>query len=245
MPQMYYDKDANLEIIKSKTVAVIGFGSQGHAHAQNLKDSGVRVIVGLREGSQNVSKARAAGLEVEDDPQRLTRIDSKRLHGRVRVGGKAQRRHKRRNRKISARQVRRTCELGKLNYAWRIDNRCDAQQGAVVEINVCNRRRGGSYICEGEIHLAGTEVEDLSEQLRFADCSIAWVIIRDVHKAISWCSLRLRTQQAQTQHNAHDDRSFHLPPPAQKIELHSFSAGRVLERIAATRTQSQHAAGAT
>lgn len=48
--QVYYDKDANLELIRSKKVAVIGYGSQGHAHAQNLKESGVNVVVGLREG---------------------------------------------------------------------------------------------------------------------------------------------------------------------------------------------------
>ena len=47
----YYDKDADLNIIKGKKVAVIGYGSQGHAHANNLKDSGVDVVVGLREGS--------------------------------------------------------------------------------------------------------------------------------------------------------------------------------------------------
>ena len=48
---IYYDKDANLEIIKGKQVAIIGYGSQGHAHANNLKDSGVNVCVGLRPGS--------------------------------------------------------------------------------------------------------------------------------------------------------------------------------------------------
>ncbi|MDO8446725.1 MAG: ketol-acid reductoisomerase [Deltaproteobacteria bacterium] len=48
--QVYYDKDANLELIRSKKVAVIGYGSQGHAHAQNLKESGVEVVVGLRQG---------------------------------------------------------------------------------------------------------------------------------------------------------------------------------------------------
>ena len=46
--KVYYDKDADLSIIKGKTVAIVGYGSQGHAHAQNLKDSGVNVIVGLR-----------------------------------------------------------------------------------------------------------------------------------------------------------------------------------------------------
>ena len=48
--QVYYDKDADLSLIKGKTVAIIGYGSQGHAHAANLKDSGVNVVVGLRQG---------------------------------------------------------------------------------------------------------------------------------------------------------------------------------------------------
>jgi ketol-acid reductoisomerase len=64
MARMYYDEDANLDLIKSKTVAIIGFGSQGHAHAQNLHDSGVKVIVGLYPGSKSAEKAKAAGLEV-------------------------------------------------------------------------------------------------------------------------------------------------------------------------------------
>jgi ketol-acid reductoisomerase len=61
---VYYDKDCNLDIIKSKTVAMIGFGSQGHAHAENLRDSGVTVIVGLREGGSSWKKAAAKGFEV-------------------------------------------------------------------------------------------------------------------------------------------------------------------------------------
>jgi ketol-acid reductoisomerase len=61
---MYYDDDADLSLLDAKTVAIIGFGSQGHAHAQNLKDSGVHVVVGLREGSSSVQVARDAGLEV-------------------------------------------------------------------------------------------------------------------------------------------------------------------------------------
>ncbi len=61
---VYYDKDADLEIIKSKTVAMIGFGSQGHAHAENLRDSGVNVIVGLRKGGSSWKKAEAKGFEV-------------------------------------------------------------------------------------------------------------------------------------------------------------------------------------
>jgi len=61
---MYYDKDASLELLQGKTVAVIGFGSQGHAHAQNLKDSGVSVVVAEKEGSPGWKRAVDAGLEV-------------------------------------------------------------------------------------------------------------------------------------------------------------------------------------
>src|SRR6266545_1050784 len=61
---MYYDKDADIALIRQKKVAVIGYGSQGHAHALNLKDSAVNVVVGLPETSKSVEKARAAGLQV-------------------------------------------------------------------------------------------------------------------------------------------------------------------------------------
>jgi ketol-acid reductoisomerase len=61
---MYYDDDADLTLLDGKTVAIIGYGSQGHAHARNLKDSGVDVVVGLREDSASVEKARSHGLEV-------------------------------------------------------------------------------------------------------------------------------------------------------------------------------------
>jgi len=61
---MYYDPDANLDLLNGKTVAIIGYGSQGHAHALNLKDSGVNVIVGLYPGSKSAPKAEAAGLKV-------------------------------------------------------------------------------------------------------------------------------------------------------------------------------------
>lgn len=64
--QVYYDKDADLSIIRGKKVAIIGYGSQGHAHALNLKDSGVEVAVGLRAGSTSIPKARASGLLVKD-----------------------------------------------------------------------------------------------------------------------------------------------------------------------------------
>ena len=59
---VYYDKDADLSIIQSKKVAILGYGSQGHAHANNLKDSGVEVVVGLRSGSESAHKVEQAGL---------------------------------------------------------------------------------------------------------------------------------------------------------------------------------------
>src|SRR3954464_10248484 len=62
---MIYDKDADLSKLDGKTVAILGYGSQGHAHALNLKDSGVDVVVGLREGSESAEKAREGGLRVE------------------------------------------------------------------------------------------------------------------------------------------------------------------------------------
>jgi ketol-acid reductoisomerase len=64
--KVFYDKDAKLSHLKGKKVAIIGYGSQGHAHAQNLKDSGVSVIVGLRKGSGSWKKAEAAGLPVKE-----------------------------------------------------------------------------------------------------------------------------------------------------------------------------------
>ncbi|MEW5007797.1 MAG: ketol-acid reductoisomerase [Cycloclasticus sp.] len=72
---IYYDKDADLSIIKGMTVAVIGYGSQGHAHANNLKDSGVNVIVGLRASSSSVAKAEAAGLTVKAVPEAVSSAD--------------------------------------------------------------------------------------------------------------------------------------------------------------------------
>lgn len=64
MAKLYYEQDCNLELLKGKTVAIIGYGSQGHAHALNLHDSGVKVVVGLYEGSKSAEKAKEAGLEV-------------------------------------------------------------------------------------------------------------------------------------------------------------------------------------
>lgn len=67
MVQVYYDKDANLNLLKNKKIVVFGYGSQGHAHALNLRDSGFKVAVSLRPGSQGIAKAKAAGLEVYDN----------------------------------------------------------------------------------------------------------------------------------------------------------------------------------
>ena len=64
MAKTYYDQDANFDILKSKTVAIIGYGSQGHAHALNLKDSGVNVVVGLYAGSKSKEAAESHGLKV-------------------------------------------------------------------------------------------------------------------------------------------------------------------------------------
>ncbi|MBD2199205.1 MULTISPECIES: ketol-acid reductoisomerase [Nostocales] len=65
MARMYYDEDANLDLLAGKTIAIIGYGSQGHAHALNLKDSGLDVIVGLYPGSKSAAKAQEAGLTVK------------------------------------------------------------------------------------------------------------------------------------------------------------------------------------
>ncbi len=64
MPTLYYDKDADLTLLKGKTIAILGYGSQGHAHALNLKDQGQDVVVGLYKGSKSWDKAKADGLKV-------------------------------------------------------------------------------------------------------------------------------------------------------------------------------------
>ncbi|MCB1192620.1 MAG: ketol-acid reductoisomerase [Leptospiraceae bacterium] len=64
MAHLYYDQDCDLSILSGKTIAVIGYGSQGHAQAQNMKDSGLKVIIGLREGSKSEKEAKEAGFEV-------------------------------------------------------------------------------------------------------------------------------------------------------------------------------------
>jgi len=75
MAKMYYDKDCNLELLKGKKVAVIGYGSQGHAHAQNLRDSGVDVIVGLHAASNKRKQAEEDGLKVMDTAEAARAAD--------------------------------------------------------------------------------------------------------------------------------------------------------------------------
>jgi ketol-acid reductoisomerase len=72
---IYYDKDCDLSIIQGKKVTIIGYGSQGHAHANNLKDAGVDVTVALREGSASSAKAEAAGLTVKNTPDAIKTAD--------------------------------------------------------------------------------------------------------------------------------------------------------------------------
>jgi len=73
--KVYYDKDCDLSLIKGKTVAIIGYGSQGHAHALNLHDSGVNVVVGLRKGGASWSKAENAGLKVQEVAEAVKAAD--------------------------------------------------------------------------------------------------------------------------------------------------------------------------
>ncbi len=75
MIRKYYDQDCNLGLLDGKTVAIIGFGSQGHAHAQNLKESGVNVVVGLRADSKSAQSARDAGIEVMEVPEAAAKGD--------------------------------------------------------------------------------------------------------------------------------------------------------------------------
>src|SRR5687767_11023493 len=75
MARMYYDADARIEDLAGRTVAVIGYGSQGHAHALNLRDSGVDVIVGLPEKSRSRARAEAEGLKVTTPAEAARRAD--------------------------------------------------------------------------------------------------------------------------------------------------------------------------
>src|SRR5262249_24102226 len=73
--KVYTDKDADLSVLQNKTLAVLGFGSQGHAHALNLKESGCRVIVGLYDGSQSIPVAKEKGFEVVSTAEAVRRAD--------------------------------------------------------------------------------------------------------------------------------------------------------------------------
>ncbi len=75
MAQMYYDKDADLNVLKGKTIAVIGYGSQGHAQAMNLRDSGLDVVVGLRKGGRSWKKAESDGMKVMEVPDAVKTAD--------------------------------------------------------------------------------------------------------------------------------------------------------------------------
>ena len=73
--KVYYDKDADLSLIKGKKVTIIGYGSQGHAHAQNLQDSGVKVTVGLRKGGASWDKAKKADVKVAEIDEAIKGAD--------------------------------------------------------------------------------------------------------------------------------------------------------------------------
>ena len=73
--KVYTNKDANLSVLKNKTLAVLGYGSQGHAHAQNLKDSGLKVIIGLYPQSKSIKVAKKQGFEVFDVPTTVQKAD--------------------------------------------------------------------------------------------------------------------------------------------------------------------------
>lgn len=75
MVETFYEKDANLDLLKGKTIAVIGYGSQGHAQAQNLKDSGLNVIIGLKKDSKSIEIAKKDGFEVYDTPEAVKKGD--------------------------------------------------------------------------------------------------------------------------------------------------------------------------
>ena len=75
MAKVFYDQDVNWDVMHGKKVAIVGYGSQGHAHALNLKESGVDVVVGLYAGSKSAEKAKAAGLEVKTVAEAVKEAD--------------------------------------------------------------------------------------------------------------------------------------------------------------------------
>ena len=86
MAKLYYDQDCDLSVLKSSTVAVIGYGSQGRAQAQNMLDSGLKVIIGLKAGSTSTAEAKADGFEVVDVATAAERAAREhRVKGRARL----------------------------------------------------------------------------------------------------------------------------------------------------------------
>ena len=77
MSKVYTDKDADLGVFKNKTLAILGFGSQGHAHALNLKDSGLQVIIGLYEGSKSIPVAKEKGFKVVTTAEAVKQAEKK------------------------------------------------------------------------------------------------------------------------------------------------------------------------
>ena len=75
MPKIYYQPDCDINVLKGKTVAIIGYGSQGHAHALNLRDSGVNVIIGLYEGSKRWNHVKELGFEVYTTAEATKKAD--------------------------------------------------------------------------------------------------------------------------------------------------------------------------
>ena len=73
--RVFYESDCNMQLLNGKTVAIIGYGSQGHAHAKNLKDSGIDVIVGLRKGSKSAAKAESYGIPVYETAEAAKKAD--------------------------------------------------------------------------------------------------------------------------------------------------------------------------
>ena len=117
--KVYYEKDADLSLIKGKKVTIVGYGSQGHAHAQNLNDSGVKVTVGLRKGGASWDKAKKAGLKVAEVAEavegrrRRDDADARRAHRRRSTGATSSRTSRRarrsRSRTASTSTTARSC----------------------------------------------------------------------------------------------------------------------------------------
>src|SRR5687768_12083643 len=73
--KVYYDKDADLSLVKGKKVTILGYGSQGHAHAQNLQESGIKVTAGLRKGGASWDKAKKGGIEIAEIDEAIKGAD--------------------------------------------------------------------------------------------------------------------------------------------------------------------------